>query len=258
MPNYSVADSGLLNSKAISYPREYGANWQRVLGTAQFGGYTQTQEELPEVVIVSAQMRPTDSTILDVVYRVNSKDARVGVRVLAFEDGVRSFAKVVRPETFVDGTGANVGDNITANENHTISWRVSSDWSTDLAKMKFEVLAMRKNYIPLELITIPAIEGHDAMTITWNTVSPAQVINALYWLYADKESNFQVVNGVLKNGSTTLMSGATLSNPSAAITYIYSKMGYSVLDGANLEYARNATRLPLVVDASCPFAIKNN
>ena len=258
VPNYSVADSGFLNSKAISYPREYGANWQKTLGTAQFGGYTQTQEELPEVVIVSAQMRPTDSTILDVVYRVNSKDYKVNVRVLAFENGIRSFANIIRPETFVDDTAANVGDNIDANEEHTISWRVSADWQTDLSKMKFEVLAMRKNYIPLELITIPAIEGHAAMTITWNSVSPSQIINALYWMYADKEANFTVSNGVLKNYSTALMNGATLSNSAAAIAYIYSKMGYSVLDGTNLDYAREATRLPLVVDANCPFAVKNN
>lgn len=258
VPNYSVSDAGLLNSRAISYPREYGAAWQKVLGTAQFGGYTQTQEELPEVVIVSAQMRPTDSTILDVVYRVKSKDSKVHVRVLAFEDGIRSFANVIRPETFVDDTAANVGDNITANEDHTISWRVSADWKTDLSKMKFEVLAMRNNYLPLELITIPAIEGHAAMTITWNSFSPAQIINALYWIYADKDINVSVSSGNLKQGTTVLMKGETLVDSAAALSYIYFKMGYSVLNGDKLTYARQATRLPLADDADCPFAVKND
>lgn len=260
VPSYSVTDAGFLNSKAISYPRQYGANWLKLLGSEKFGGYTETQIGLPEVVIVSASMRPNDPTILDVVYRINCVDDTVSVRALAFEDGVRSFAKVIRPETFVDGTAANVADGVQANVEHTISWRVSADWSTDLAKMKFEVLAMRETYIPMELITIPAIEGHDAMTISWSTVSPAQIVNAMYWLYASKDDGLEVENGVIKDKSSDVeyVNGSTLMNSGDALKFIYARMGYSELSGDDLDYARSATRLPLVVDVSRPFAKKND
>ena len=95
-------------------------------------------------VIVSSKVRASDPTVLDVVYKVTSDKATVNVRALAFEDGERSFWKVVRPETFIDGTAANIGDNIAANVEHSLAWKVSSDWDTDLAKVKFEILTEAK------------------------------------------------------------------------------------------------------------------
>jgi hypothetical protein len=53
----------------------------------------------PMVVIQSAAMRP-GTTLMDVVYRVNDPDdATVKARALAFVDGVRSFANVIKPVT---------------------------------------------------------------------------------------------------------------------------------------------------------------
>jgi hypothetical protein len=60
----------------------------------------------PTVVIQSAAMRP-GTTLMDVVYRVNDPDdATVKTRALAFVDGGRSFANVLKPVTFVEGTAA--------------------------------------------------------------------------------------------------------------------------------------------------------
>ena len=103
------------------------------------------------VSIVSSQVRENDPTVLDVVYRVTSDKPTVNVRALAFEDGERSFLKVVRPETFIDGTAANIGDKIAANTDHKLSWKVSSDWATDLAKCTFEVLVSDQGTLPLEI-----------------------------------------------------------------------------------------------------------
>lgn len=64
----------------------------------------------PNPVIVSAAMRP-GTTLMDVVYRVDDPDdATVKTRALAFVDGERSFAKVIKPVTFVEGTAAKIGD----------------------------------------------------------------------------------------------------------------------------------------------------
>ena len=80
----------------------------------------------PTVVIQSAAMRP-GTTLMDVVYRVNDPDdATVKTRALAFVDGVRSFANVLKPVTFVEGTAAKLGDAIPSNTDHTLTWDVAS------------------------------------------------------------------------------------------------------------------------------------
>ncbi len=63
----------------------------------------------PTVVIQSASMRP-GTTLMDIVYRVNDPDdATVKTRALAFIGGVRSFANLIKPVTFAEGTGAFLG-----------------------------------------------------------------------------------------------------------------------------------------------------
>ena len=93
----------------------------------------------PRTEVISAQMRDSDPTVMDVKYRVSSSSDKVNVRVLAFEDGVRSFANVVRPTTFLEGSV--IGDNVPANTVNSFAWKVSADWKVDLAKVSVEVLA---------------------------------------------------------------------------------------------------------------------
>ena len=227
-----------------------------------------------KTVVSSSKIRENDPTVLDVTYTVFSDKPKVKVRVLAFENGERSFAKVVRPETFVDGTAENVGDEITANVEHKISWKVSSDWQTKLAKLKFEVMASLGEILPLETMTIPASEWHRTMKITWNTINDSQVFDALMWLYADKDPELTLVNGELKNGNRILASGTTIevSNGSSstyvewqgyvirytksAPEYVYSKMGYSLLTGAPLTYANQETRLGLSPSGARQYGYK--
>ena len=111
----------------------------------------------PTPVIVSAAMRP-GTTLMDVVFRVNDPDdATVKVRALAFVDGERSFAKVLRPVTFVEGTASKIGDAIASNTNHTLSWDVAADWSIDLGQVKFEILARdARGLLAFDWITISA------------------------------------------------------------------------------------------------------
>jgi hypothetical protein len=166
-----------------------------------------------DVEIISAKMRENNPTIMDIKYKVVSSNDFVNVRVLAFENGVRSFAKVIRPETFVDNTSGSVGDKVAANVEHTISWQVSSDWNIDLTKVKFEVLAKNVNdyLLPLDLITIPATKEKPAMQVSWNFIHMKHVENALYWLYASNDADLTLTNGALKSGSTTLMTNNALN-----------------------------------------------
>ena len=239
------------------YPEQYGAAWQKVLGVANWR--ERLRDGLPTVTMVSARMRDGDPTVMDIVYRVTSTQPTVKVRALAFQDGERSFAKVIRPETFVDGTDANLGDGIAANVEHTLSWKVSSDWQTTLAKVKFEVLAIEDNILPLELMTLPADATHPAMQVSWNYVTPDRLFDALLWLYADHDLGLTLVSGVLKNGDTRLAAGASVSGADtmyAASCYVFGKMGYTLLEGETLEYVKARTRLDLPGISQRQYAVK--
>ncbi len=239
------------------YPKEYGELWAAQIPVSQFGGFVKSDRAA--VTIVSAEVRENDPTVLDVVYQVTSAKPTVKVRALAFEDGVRSFANVTRPETFVDNTAPADWDAVEANVEHTLSWKVSADFTTDLAKMKFEILAVEDGILPLELTTIPANGTNKAMEISWNLLTSAQVFDALLWLYADKTEGLTLTNGVLKNGDVQVASGATptistekwVSGQGYVYSYpaeefVFSKMGFAMLTGDALAYANELSRLGLI------------
>ena len=209
-------------------------------------------------VIVSSQVRANDPTVLDVVYRVTSDQPTVKVRALAFENGERSFWKVVRPETFVDGTAANLGDKIAANVEHKLLWKVSSDWATDLAKCKFEVLVSDQGTLPLDLITIPGVKGMQDVTVSYNAQTSANVFNALLWYYADKQKDLRIEDGYLYCGNDLLSNRTAPANMALAANYIFGKMGFAGLQGEILIYARNATRKTLNFNTATQHAYLTN
>jgi hypothetical protein len=195
-------------------------------------------------------------------YKVASEKPTVKVRALAFDDWERSFAKVVRPETFVqdasgNATAQNVGDSISTNGTHALSWKVSNDWAARLAKVKFEVLACSDALLPMETVIIPASGSYWKMQVSWNRHTEDQIFDALMWLYADKTAGLTLENGALKSGGTTLANGAALSNAAAAAEYVYRKMGFDgVLSGAMLNYVNEETRLGLSPDGIRQYAYR--
>lgn len=213
--------------------------------------------------IISSKVRSSDPTILDVVYKVVSDKPTVNVRALAFQDGERGFLKVVRPETFVkdlngNETAKNIGDNIAANVEHSLSWKVSADWAVDLAKMKFEILSSDVGKLPLDLITIPAANGNPEITVSYNNQTAANVFNALMWYYANGEKDLSISNGYLYNNKDELTSSTAVSHMGFAVNYILMKMGYKGLDGELLNYATSATRKKLAFNISTHHAVKSD
>ena len=211
--------------------------------------------------IVSSKMRANDPTVMDITYRVVSDKPTVNVRTLAFEDGERSFWKVVRPETFVkdvDGheTAQNIGDGIAANVEHKLAWKVSADWKTDLAKVKFEVLTSEMGQLPMKKITIPATAKNPAMTVAYNTQTDTDIFNALLWHYADgvddlvnNDGYVDATYGYANQVDTTphrFVNRTTLNNRMEVLRYVLNKMGWEPLEGGNLlNYVRKSTRKDL-------------
>ena len=233
--------------------RQYGKNWVTKFGDAKFAGYI---DDMPEVEIVSSAMRKDDPTVMDVVYKVHSSAQTVKVRAMAWENGERNLSKAIRPTKWIEGTEANIGDAVTANEEHKLSWRIAGDWATDLSKVKIEVLAVEDDLLPLELQTIPQTATHQKMKISWNKMTADHVFDALLWLYADGDAGLTLVNGQLKNGANLLASGTSLYNSETAVGYVFGKMGYQKLAGDELAYARRVTQLELPVSGVQQFAVK--
>lgn len=188
------------------------------------------------VEIMSSQMRASDPTVMDVQYRVNSASDKVNVRVLAFENGVRNFANVVRPTTFLEGSV--IGDNVPANTVNSFAWKVSADWKVDLAKVAVEVLAKEvdEGLVPLDLVTIPAHGNYDAVTCSTNVISDAEYRDALYWLYADGDADLSLKDGWLRDAQgRILIKGDVLQKDGYAAEFVYSRMGYDAM-GTNCQW----------------------
>ncbi|MGL5020040.1 MAG: RCC1 domain-containing protein, partial [Luteolibacter sp.] len=212
----------------------------------QTGGTIQIDPSAPTVVIQSAAMRP-GTTLMDVVYRVNDPDdATVKTRALAFVDGVRSFANVLKPVTFVEGTAAKLGDAIPSNTNHTLTWDVGADWNIALGQVKFEVLAMDgRGLLPIDWITIPAAGGKPALTISNSSPTNAEVLDALFWRYASADPGLTLTNGSLSgNAAADVFKTLNLANndiPNTyAIPYILKNMNLDPASAGEVAYAAGA------------------
>jgi hypothetical protein len=201
----------------------------------------------PTVTVISATMRPSTS-LMDVVYRVDDSDsATVKVRALAFIDGTRSFAKILRPDTFVEGTGVWLGDAITTGVNHTLTWDVGADWAIDLGQLKVEILAMDdRGLLPLNWVTIPATPGNEALTISLNAPTDAELLDAMFWLYADNDAGLMVTtNGVLTGTDPSgVFNGIPLVAGSSrlpyATPYVLKRMNLDPADFADVSLAVSA------------------
>jgi hypothetical protein len=175
----------------------------------------------PTVIIKSATMRGA-SGLMDVVFRVNDPDdATVKTRALAFIDGQRSFAKVIKPTTFAEGTESKLGDAIASNTDHTLTWNVAADWNISLGQIKFEILAMdTRGLLPLDWVTIPAANGQPELTISKNAPTDQETLDALFWQYASGDTGLILKDGVLRaTPASGVLDGAVLANGSYAQFY---------------------------------------
>ena len=254
----SGGNGGLVSGagyQGVWYQTDKDAIWQKMVDDGS-GTLLRTGPDYCGVVILKAAMRPSDPTIMDVVYKVVSHKVTVKVRALAYQDGNRSFANAVPVLTFADGTEANIGDNVPANKELTLSWQVAADWSADLEKVRFEVMVMDDELLPLHFVTIPKTPNHTAVKYSDTVLTATPIMNALFWLYASQDDDLTLSNGVLSNPFFDVASGTSLRNESQTVAWLYQKMGYSLLSGKNLEYVNSAARISLSPSGIRQFAVK--
>ena len=241
--------------QGVWYQTDKDATWRKMVDDGS-GTLLRTGPDYCGVVILKAAMRPSDPTIMDVVYKVVSHKETVKVRALAYQDGNRSFANAVPVLTFADGTEANIGDNVPANKELALSWQVAADWSADLEKVRFEVMVMDDELLPLHFVTIPKTPNHAAIKYSDTVLTATPIMNALFWLYASQTEGLTLTNGRLNYNGTELANGMNVSNPAATVGMLYGMMGYSVLSGEDLNYVNAAARISLSPSGIRQFAVK--
>lgn len=249
----SLGGNGSLSaasSWSFTCPLKLGTNVITVRGTNHLGAsasdaltVVRSGSAVPVPVIVSAAMRE-GTTLMDIVYRVDDPDnAVVSAYPLAFVDGVRSFANVIRPATFEEGTAANFGAAVAANTNHSLVWNVAADWSVDLGQVKFEIIGKdARGLLPFEWLTIPATAGTDEITISQNTPTTSEVLNALFYLYASGDPGLELAEGILVGsaasgfyGGLELADGTSLGMH--AVPYVMKQMDLDPADSADIQLA---------------------
>ena len=251
--------AGILKTAIVSFPQEYSKQWEKILFSSQRGTLLDTISTAD--VTVSTKM--TTPKTMSVTYTIHSEvKPAAKVYALAFEDGVRSFAKVVPVKTATADSPTSIpnGREVATNTPHTFIWNVPADWDTDLSKVMVEILVQEGELLPLELITIPGDATTPDMTITRNALPQSELFNALLWCYASGDTALTNANGILKANGTQIANGVSLSSSgtqaTALLNYLYGKMGYKVLSGANLSYAEEMTELDFSSSGLTQVAVK--
>lgn len=266
--DFQIAD---LDSRYISYPKKYADEWRTVVPPERFAGYV---PESSCKVSVSSKMRENAPTIMDVKMTPISTRAEVKIRPVAFRNGINSFGNVIKVKTFVDGTGSVVQNPVKANQEGAFSWNVAADLTDKVAKLKMDVMCVEDEVIPLELVSIPASSEHVAMTISRNEISPMRIRDAVMWLLSSptgdvrvdvkKDGDYNVRVSFRKGeeliyGGTVLCTSAMCDSRSVCDgardlsfcsiievkKFVLKELGYTILEGDDLEYARKMTGLKL-------------
>ena len=150
------------------------------------------------VVLGSAQR--SGQKLLDVDYRVNDSDsATVQTAALAFRNGGNSLNDLIPIRHLTEGTGNQLGANITTGQSHRFTWDLAQDWSGNFDQVQIEVLAKdNRGLLNLDFIQMPAVGGDSASRISRTPLNDADFLSVWYWLIATGDPEVRLENGVIK------------------------------------------------------------
>jgi hypothetical protein len=151
----------------------------------------------PPLPVLYGTSQRAGTTSLDIDYSVlAATNTPVKVGMLAFVNGGTNLNSVIIPKTFVGGTGANLGANITPNTTKRVTWDMGKDWSTNVGTIKIEILANDGRPLQPQMWTnnpasIPAkLTG--TVTDAWSM---------WLWLLATRDSRVTLVNGTVQGNA---------------------------------------------------------
>ena len=192
-------------------------------------------------LMLSAAQRP-NSSLIDIDYQVSdADDSTVSSGILIFKSGSQSLANCIRNLTFVEGTAANVGPGITANQPHRVTWDAGADWGVSLGDYQVAILAKdsRPNLLDIHYIQLPAGNGQQALTISRSPLIQSDFMQVWWWLLATGDPGIAISGSTIVGvggayDTKTLCSTTTTSADGRA--YLYAKM--NVREASAAEVAR--------------------
>ena len=169
--------------------------WRRTFRTETLAN----NNAIPLPVVLGSAQR-SGQKLLDVDYRVNDSDsATVQTAALAFRNGGNSLNDVIPIRHLTEGTGNQLGANITTGQSHRFTWDLAQDWSGNFDQVQIEVLAKdNRGLLNLDFIQMPAVGGDSALRISRTPLNDADFLSVWYWLIATGDPEVRLENGVIK------------------------------------------------------------
>jgi hypothetical protein len=143
---------------------------------------------LPEIISV---VQPDNTNNLEITYRINDTDSsHVNAKMLGFIDGGNDLSKIIVPQTYIGSIAGKLDDNVSTNQNHTITWNVGADWSVGFGELEVAILAKDdRDLLNIHFLTLPLSDSNGSeMQISRSPLTDADLLSAWYWLLASGDS----------------------------------------------------------------------
>ena len=149
---------------------------------------------LPEVLSV---LQRDGTNLLDITYRINDANgSKVRAAMLGFVDGGNDLSKIIVPQSFNGGITGKLDNNVSTNQEHTVSWNVGDDWDVGFGELQVEILAKDdRNLLDLHFLSLPVGGDGNASNLIINR-SPlydADFLSVWYWLLATGDPEIELI-----------------------------------------------------------------
>jgi len=174
---------------------------------------------LPEIISV---VQPDNTNHLEITYRINDTDSsHVNAKLLGFIDGGNDLSKVIVPMNYIGSIAGKLDDNVSTNQNHTITWNVGADWSVGFGELEVAILAKDdRDLFNLHFLTLPANDSNGSdIQISRSPLTNSDLLNAWYWLLANGDAGIMhstelssITKPVADLNSTALFDPSSISS----------------------------------------------
>lgn len=191
--------------------------------------------------------------IMDIDYFVSDPDnSNLTVHAAAFvttSNAEPSLDTMLPLRSFIEGTEANIGSNISTGMIRRMTWDMNADMVDNLiidyGNLKVYLLARDdRDLLDLHLLHLPAVGTNAAVVINRAPLFDEDLLPVWYWWLAEGDTNISLSGGTIY-GESGAYSGQALAfgtNTTAlGREYLFSQLGYREATPFELQFAREAT-----------------
>jgi hypothetical protein len=205
LPNGDLITLQLVNERKYSPYSSTDSYCFKYLFRNYYGKDLSQNPVSPLLPVILGQIQRAGTTSLDIDYSViAATNTPVKVGMLAFVNGGTNLASVIIPKTFVEGTGTNLGANITPNRTNRVTWDMGKDWSTNVGSVRIEILANDGRPLQPQMWT-----NNPSNLPTKLTGTVTDAWSMWLWLLATQDTRVKLVNGTVQGNAATY-NGQTL------------------------------------------------